>query len=238
MSDLRDQPEVAVATSLHTHVTDDASLRAALQRVAAAGCGLLSNCAAASITLLERGRPTTAGSSSEEAVALDQVQYDANAGPCLTAVVEDRIISVPDLAADDRWPEFRDAALEMGMRSSLSVPLGLRGETKGGLNIYGEDLDSFKDEDEQLAVGFAAQASVVVANAQAYWTAFDATRNLAIALENRAVIEQAKGILMARGEFTSDEAFDELRRRSQHANRRLRDIARELVEDAHRERER
>ena len=74
-----------------------------------------------------------------------------------------------------------------------------------------------------------------MANAQAYWTAFDATHNLSIALESRAVIEQAKGVLIARHGYSDDEAFAELRHRSQAANRKLREVAVDLVEQARRE---
>lgn len=110
----------------------------------------------------------------------------------------------------------------------------LSGRTQGGLNMYGANVGAFSDEDERIATAFAAQASVVVANAQAYWAAFDATQNLTVALENRAVIEQAKGVLIVRHGYSDEDAFAELRRRSQHTNRKLRDVAIDLVDEARR----
>ena len=83
-----------------------------------------------------------------------------------------------------------------------------------------------------MANGFAVQASVVISNAQAYWAASELTRNLTIAMESRAVIEQAKGILIARHGLGDDEAFDRLRHQSQTENRKLRDVATEIVDQA------
>jgi ANTAR domain/GAF domain len=115
--------------------------------------------------------------------------------------------------------------------SSMAVPLLLEdAHTYGALNIYGTDAHGFSDRDAEIAEGFAEQASVVVANVVAYWTAFDLSRNLTAAMEHRGVIEQAKGILMGAMRCTADEAFGMLRQRSQVENRKLRDIAIETVQ--------
>lgn len=137
------------------------------------------------------------------------------------------------MTSDDRWPIFADAAARRGVHSSLSVPLVLAGDAVvGGLNIDGELEAAFSADDEQLATAFATQASVVVSNVQAYWAAFEMTRNLTRAMESRVVIEQAKGVLIGRHGLSDDESFDRLRGRSQTENRKLRDIAVELVEQA------
>ena len=99
----------------------------------------------------------------------------------------------------------------------------------GGLNFYASEGRTFDEGDLRLAQSFAIQASTVVSNALAYWGAFDQAANLTLAMEHRAEIEQAKGILMATQRCTADEAFDLLRRASQRENRKLRDIAAELV---------
>jgi GAF domain-containing protein len=230
-----DPPPDDVNASLHTRIVDDRNLQGALHRVASAGCQLLSNCEAASITIIERGRPSTISSTSEIAVIVDHAQYDANDGPCLTAAREERLIRIDDLTGEHHWATFRDGALAEGFHSSLSLPLVLGGAAQGGLNVYGTEPGAFSEDDERIATAFAAQASVVVANAQAYWAAFDATQNLTIALQSRAVIEQAKGVLITHHGYSDDEAFNELRRRSQDANRKLREIAIEVVEEARRQ---
>ena len=114
----------------------------------------------------------------------------------------------------------------------MSMPLDLSGESVGGLNVYGREPGAFSEQDELLAKGFAVQASVVISNAQAYWAASELTRNLTVAMESRAVIEQAKGILIARHGLGDDEAFDLLRQQSQTENRKLRDVATEIVDRA------
>ena len=196
---------------------------------------MLSNCEAASVTIIERGRPTTVSSTSDSAIAVDQAQYDAKDGPCLAAAREERVIAIDDIEEERRWTAFRGTALDHGIYASLSLPLYLGGSAQGGLNVYGTKPGAFSDNDERVAAAFAAQAAVVVANAQAYWAAFDATKNLTIALENRAVVEQAKGVLISRRGYSEDDAFAELIRRSQDANKRLRHVAAELVERARRE---
>ena len=228
------RPDLDLA-ALHTRIVDDHNLQAALHRVAAAGCQLLTNCAAASVTLIERGKPTTVSSTSDAAVAVDLAQYEADDGPCLTAAREECVIPVDDINHDQRWIKFRDEALAQGLFSSLSLPLFLGGDIQGGLNIYGAEPGAFSEDDERVANAFAAQASVVVANAHAYWTSFDATHNLTIALASRAVIEQAKGVLITQHGDSDDEAFAELRRLSQRANRKLRDVAVDVVAQARRD---
>jgi hypothetical protein len=108
----------------------------------------------------------------------------------------------------------------------------LGGELKGGFNLYGTDVGAFGREDVQLGTAFASQATAVVLNAQAYWAAADLSRNLATALETRGVIERAKGVLMANLGLTADEAFDELRKRSQQQNRKLNELAVEITDEA------
>src|SRR5215207_11428684 len=122
------------------------------------------------------------------------------------------------------------------VRSSLAVPLPLSsGDTVGALNLYGDVAGGFSATDEELGHLFAAQGAVVVSNAHAYWAALDQARNLSIAMESRAVIEQAKGVLMVTHRVGPDAAFDMLRRRSQSLNRKLHAVAADVVNEAFRE---
>ena len=211
-------------------LTEDANLVASLEGVAAAGCALLDGCEAASITIIDTGRPLTVAATARLAREVDQAQYDAQDGPCLEAARSERLITVARAAEERRWPRFGEAARRVGVGSSLSVPLHLPADdTYGGLNCYALEPDAFGDREEGMAQGFAAQASAFVANALAYWDAFDKAANMALAMEHRAVIEQAKGVLMVTQKCTADEAFDLLRRASQRENRKLRDLAADIV---------
>jgi GAF domain-containing protein len=193
----------------------------------------LTNCTSASVTVIERGRPITVGSTNDTAQVLDDAQYAAGDGPCLTAAHEHRVVRIDDTEIDERWPRFSASARSNGVRSSLSVPLVVAGpDTVAGFNIYGDAVGGFSDDDEQLAQTFAAQASTVVSNAQAYWSALELSQNLTKAMVTRAVIEQAKGILMSTHRIDADAAFDVLRQRSQTSNRKLHDVAAYVVNTA------
>jgi GAF domain-containing protein len=213
-----------------TRVTDDANLVESLQRVASAGCDLVANCAASSVTIITAGRPVTMAATDDVAASLDQAQYDADDGPCLTSARTEDIVSIDDLAADDRWPPFRDAGRELGIASSMSVPLLISDDdTLGALNVYGKAAGGFTTADLAAVRDFATHAAVVVSNVIAYWEALALSRNLNAAMEHRGVIEQAKGILMGAHAISPDDAFNLLRERSQRENRKLRDIAIDVV---------
>ena len=122
-----------------TVVSDDANLQAAMRRVAETGCAVLADCDSASITIIERGRPVTVGSTNDTAQALDDAQYSAREGPCLTAAQEGRTIRIDDTGNDERWPRFVASASANGVRSSLSVPIDVSGpDTFAGFNVYGK----------------------------------------------------------------------------------------------------
>jgi AmiR/NasT family two-component response regulator len=109
------------------------------------------------------------------------------------------------------------------------MPLTVNGKTVGALNLYSAAIAPFTDESVELALTFAQQAAVAMANAEVYWRTYELTQNLEAALENRDKIGQAKGILIAGRKVTDDEAFDMLRRASQNRNVKLRDVADHVV---------
>jgi transcriptional regulator with GAF, ATPase, and Fis domain len=119
--------------------------------------------------------------------------------------------------------------------STLSLPLGVRGNGIGALNLYAREPAAFSEEQEQVGMMFATQASVALANAQLYDSAYRLTQQLQEALTSRAVIDQAKGILMGQSGVGAEEAFNMLRSASQSENRKLRDLAEEMVDRARRD---
>src|SRR5215211_3152867 len=104
-------------------LTEDANLQAGLRRIATAGCTLLPNCAGASVTLVERGQATTVAATNETALMLDESQYEVDDGPCLAAARTHQSIRIDDVTTDDRWPNFVASAVDVGVWSSLSLPL-------------------------------------------------------------------------------------------------------------------
>lgn len=211
-------------------VLSEESLDAILQRVATLAKKLIPLAAEVSVTLVEGAHATTAAYTGTLANDLDKTQYDLGSGPCLLAATSREVVSVPRLDRDDRWPEFTTAAKERGVRSMLSIGLPVREQIVGALNMYALEPEAFDTGSVELAEAFAAHAAVALANATLYASATQLAEQMAEAMRSRAVIEQAKGILMAQRHCTADEAFEILTQASQRANKKLRDIATAIVE--------
>jgi len=183
----------------------------------------------AGITLLVDGVPQTGVFTHPEAPEIDEAQYRSGEGPCMYAFRNQQIYRIDETASDTRWPEFAAAALGHGIHATLSVPLAARGAGIGALNLYAESPRAFTDAHEKGVLVFAEQASIALANAQVYWDARELGENLSAAIKTREVISQAVGILMAAGGRTPDEAFAMLASASQRENRKVRDIAANIV---------
>jgi GAF domain-containing protein len=209
----------------------DLSMDSLLQTVADLSKAVMPGNPEASVLLLVKDRPSTVVSTGSMATDLDETQYDRGHGPCLHAARTGELTEIPDTRADDRWPDYVPRAVERGNLSSLSVPLSIDPDDQvtGALNIYARRPDAFDEASRSVATRFAPYAAVAAGNLYAYRSARDMADNLQTALESRAVIDQAKGILMERYKLTPDRAFQLLARASMTTNRKLRDIADHLV---------
>ena len=133
------------------------------------------------------------------------------------AAVAGEPVEVVDALEDRRWPGYAEAAAARGSRSSLSVPLRLSGEPVGALNLYGEGVAAFADADVRRSAGHVGDTTAAGLTALLDLASAAArSGNLETAMDSRAVIEQAKGILMERRRVTADGAFELLRDASQH----------------------
>jgi serine phosphatase RsbU (regulator of sigma subunit) len=140
-----------------------------LQRVADLACAVLETCAAASVTVVDRGRPRTVVYSEDVALQLDLAQYEFARGPCLLALVQSK--AVLSSSEDRRWPAFADAARQHGIQRSLSVPLAVDDLTLGALNLYSRATGGLTGDDDQATASLLArQAAAAVATAQALGT--------------------------------------------------------------------
>jgi GAF domain-containing protein len=201
-----------------------------LQRVADLAARVIPDCDAAGVTLYVDGKYVTAAYTDERTLAVDAGQYERDEGPCLQAMRDRAVLRLDVEEAADRWPEFLDDARRQGIRSFLAAPLMLKSESIGALNLYSTEPAGFTLLDDVLVALFTGQAAIAVANAKTYADAVELTRQLQEAIASRAVIEQAKGILMARQALDADGAFGVLRSMSQNRNVKLRNIALEVVE--------
>jgi GAF domain-containing protein len=184
-----------------------------------------------SITLMRGDKAFTAAHFGEMSLAADELQYEHGNGPCMDAGRGGVVLRVDDMRTEERWPDYVPRVLATGVRSSLSVPLPYQGSTIGALNIYSTQPAAFATPDSLRAgLEVAETIAVAVANADAHWQVSEQARHMRLAMESRAMIEQAKGVLMAQRGVTAEQAFEILRDASQRYNRKLRDIAAGIVE--------
>ncbi|GIF38654.1 transcriptional regulator [Actinoplanes xinjiangensis] len=208
---------------------NETDLDGVLRQVATLARRTIAGVDEASVTLIRGRTAHTAAFTGELAQAMDERQYEEAGGPCIDAAVSASTVSVPDLTSERRWPHYIPAALDAGVRSSLSVGLPVHENVTGALNLYAIKAEAFDDEAVVLAQTFSGYAAVALANAHLYDATATLAQHMQAAMEFRAVIEQAKGILMAQERCTADEAFALLSRMSQVSNRKLHDVATALV---------
>jgi GAF domain-containing protein len=185
-----------------------------------------------SVTLIDKRKARTAAYTGRLALDLDELQYDTGHGPCLDASDSATIMSLPDMVTEDRWPDWAARAAQVGALSSLSIGLPMHEQITGALNIYASEPRAFDDDAVLLGQTFAGYAAVALTNAHLYDAQTNLAQQMQAAMRSRAVIEQAKGILMGSRHCTADEAFAILTRLSQDTNRKLRDVATALVASA------
>jgi GAF domain-containing protein len=207
------------------------SMDSLLQTVAELSKSVMPGNPETSVLLLVKDHPSTVVSTGPLAVALDERQYERGHGPCLHAARTGELTEIADTRTDRRWPDYLPRAVEAGNLSSLSIPLAIDEDEQvsGALNIYARQPDAFDENSRSVATRFGPYAAVAAGNLYAYQSARDMADNLQAALESRAVIDQAKGVLMERYKLTPDQAFQLLAQASMNANRKVRDIADELV---------
>jgi len=190
----------------------------------------------ASVTVLRGDAGETAASSNERVWAIDSDQYAAGDGPCLEASRTGEVVRVGVEEAIERWPEFARSARAAGVASYLSSPVFIDEEFAGSLNLYSEEPHGFTDFDVALLRLYITAASAAIANARRWAKARTLAEHLGKALDSRALIDQAIGVVMTRRGISAEQAFDELSRQSQNSNTKLRDIAARVVDSAARDR--
>jgi GAF domain-containing protein len=183
-----------------------------------------------SVTLLEGEKARSVAFTGNVAVQLDERQYEKGFGPCMHAATSGETVEIPDTTTERTYADFAAQARRAGVTNTLSVGMPIPQRTVGAINMYGKHGARFDDDAHALALTFASYAAVALANAALHDSTTELAQQLGTAMASRAVIEQAKGMIMARQDCSADEAFALLVRTSQAANRKLRDIAQQIVE--------
>ena len=173
----------------------------------------------------------TVGATSDVPPRVDRIQYELGHGPCVDAILTDNLFNAGDLRSDPRWPEFgRRAAEECGILSMLSFRLFFEdagsADLMAALNLYATKPEAFDELDEAMLGLVATHGALAISAAQQRRRADGVTA----ALQSNRDIGAALGVLMTRLLITREQAFDLMRIASQRTNRKLRDIAEEVLE--------
>ncbi|MFC4396576.1 MULTISPECIES: GAF and ANTAR domain-containing protein [Micrococcaceae] len=182
------------------------------------------------VTLKVKRRPATAAGSSARAIELDHIEQELGDGPCIRALREMAPVIIDDVDRDPRWQALNRRLAEHNVRSTLGVPLEITGDASAALNFFATKPGVFTADVYDKAVGFAAAAhntlnlSVRINNAQSR------ADDLEAAMQSRTAINLACGVIMAQNRCSQEEAMEILTKVSSNRNRKLRDVAGELIE--------
>lgn len=201
-----------------------------LDRLVAATIQLLGASAAGLLLDDQRGNLALVASSNDESRLLELFQLETAEGPCLDCVRDGQAVVSADLALDrDRWPRFVPAALEAGFRSVVAVPLRLRDETIGGLNLFNTGHMALSDANQKLAQALADVATIGILQQRTAHRNTLLAEQLQHALNSRVVIEQAKGMLAERNNLEMAAAYELLREYARSHSLKLSEVARAVV---------
>jgi len=236
MSDLppvgvaREQRLVSAFVEMADTLVDDYDVVDVLYRLADHCVTLLGAAAAGLLLADQRGGLQVVATSDERARLLELFQLQADEGPCMDAYRTGEIIQVNDIAAaKGRWPVFVPEALAEGFRSIQAVPMRLRGQVIGALNLFSRDTGPLAQDNLSVARALADTATIGILQERAIRRAEVLTEQLQTALNSRVVIEQAKGLLAHAAGISTGQAFDQLRSYSRDNNVRLSTLAEQVV---------
>jgi hypothetical protein len=187
----------------------------------------VAGCAAAAVTVWRDGEVAGEAASHPDASWLTNVQIACGRGPVIDAIAAEAPISCPDTMAETRWPEFAAAALRIGVRNS--VTLSYRGPVIIALTMLGVQPGAVSPDQLQLAELLVAYGSALVGAVAAYGDSQRTAVQLRDAASGRAVVDQAKGILMHALGCSADDALERMRDVSQRSNLRATEVARRIV---------
>lgn len=209
----------ALARDLSSEQTKDQTL----EHVVRSAVEMIEPCEAAAITLASRRGTTVAAATSDLAVRNAELQEELGEGPCSQAGSDELVVCVPDVGLEERWPRWASRARsELGIGSTACFPLFTHEDRIGALMMLSSRVNAFRHEDVEDGLAIAAHAAVAL-------VAAGAIDNLRVAMDSRTVIGQATGLLMGEYGVSPEAAFGVLQRLSMEENRKLVEIARELV---------
>lgn len=212
-------------------LVDDYDVVDVLDQLAHHCVGLLDVHAAGLLLADAHGRLQLAAASTAAAEVLELFQLQEDDGPCLDCFRTGQPVSDPDLAAaDHRWPRFAPAAAHAGLSAVQAVPMRLRDQTIGTLNLFRDRPGAFDDGDKHIAQALADAATIGILQHRAITRQEVLTEQLQTALNSRVIIEQAKGVLAERLGMDPEGAFAALRSYARGHQQRLADLAGQVLD--------
>ena len=194
-------------------------------------CVQLLGVSAAGLLLTDQqGALQVVAASSERTRLLELFQLQTDQGPCVDCFRTGQSVSVTDLPAAGRWPRFTAAAAEVGYAAVHALPMRLRDEVIGALNLFDTDPGPLDAGTLRIGQALADVATIGLLQQRAIRRRDDLTEQLQTALNSRILIEQAKGVLAERLQVHLDDAFALLRDSARRRNRRLSDLAQAVVD--------
>lgn len=211
-------------------LVDDYDVADLLDRLVRATVELMPSSAAGLLLIDQQGKLAIVASSSEETRLLELFQVQNEEGPCLDCIRGGEQVTSNSLVDDlDRWPRFVPRATEIGIRSVTAVPLRLRSEVIGGLNLFQSSGEPLSSDDRRLAQALADVATIGILQQRVVHRRSMLAEQLQQALTSRIAIEQAKGVLAERHGANMDVAFRALRQYARNNNLRLSELANNVV---------
>ncbi|TQM37520.1 GAF and ANTAR domain-containing protein [Pseudonocardia cypriaca] len=180
----------------------------------------------------QRGTLRVVSSSTEQAHLVELFQLQADEGPCLDCFRTSHQIVAGDLGHESRWPRFAEHARQAGYRAVHALPLRLRSETIGALNLFGSTPGALSPHALRIGQALADVATIGILQERALRRQEVLAEQLQAALNSRVIIEQAKGMLAERGQIDLSQAFTLLRTHARTRQLRLSDLARDVVNGA------
>jgi GAF domain-containing protein len=211
-------------------VSDDRTVGDGLPDLLAALCGVFGITGAGLMLVDEVSGLRYVAATDEVAEALEQIQEQFGAGPCIESFVNDAEVAVSDLEEDMRWPAIRAPLAGAGVRAVLGVPTRLGGGPVGTLNVYCADPRDWDQSERDAIRAFNTVLEGQIASAVALRDHSRIVEQLQYALENRIAIERAIGMLMARHDLDAVAAFARLRRAARSSRQTVAVLAREVLD--------